>query len=220
MTSIYNLQPITNSAPEHIVENMRTWFDDIAFRLDELNRTKFTMLNHVRYEIATGLYFISENKLWAVSDYSSVRDFANKILGLKSVAVSMYIKVAKFLLCKDKPLNIFGNDDFTITQLYKMSQIALDDLRDYVNRRLIIPEMTAREIDAFVAEWKFKQQRKVNLDAINELYSAYKYNRSALDSYIGSNDTDRIKKIIDAIDSCVYNIVNEAKNVTEMNYGY
>ena len=214
MTSIYDLQPVTNSAPEHIVENMRTWFDDIAFRLDELTRTKFTMLNHVRYEIATGLYFISENKLWVVSDYSSVRDFADKILGLKSVAVSMYLKVAKFLLCKDKPLNIFGNDYFTITQLYKMSQIALDDLRDYVEHKMIVPEMTAREIDAFVAEWKFKQQRKVNLHTLNFLLKEFDKDCDKLRVAISGNE-DAIRLLDGLVEDVAY-IYNEAKSVTEM----
>ena len=214
MTSIYDLQPVTNSAPEHIVENMRTWFDDIAFRLDELTRTKFTMLNHVRYEIATGLYFISENKLWVVSDYSSVRDFADKILGLKSVAVAMYLKVAKFLLCKDKPLNIFGNDDFTITQLYKMSQIALDDLRDYVEHKMIVPEMTAREIDAFVAEWKFKQQRKVNLHTLNFLLKEFDKDCDKLRIAISGNDY--AIRLLDGLVEDVAYIYNEAKSVTEM----
>lgn len=218
--SVYDIKPMDNVTPDNVLEKMRIWFDDISARLEEITRSKASMLNVFRYEVATGLFVINENRLWVASSYSSIRDYSEQVLNLKGVGTTMYLKVAKFLLCKDKPENIFGNADFTITQLYKMSQIALDDLRDYVNRRLIIPEMTAREIDAFVAEWKFKQQRKVNLDTLTELHSAYKYNRSALDSYIGSNDTETIKKILTAIDSCVSNIVNEAKNVTEMDYVY
>lgn len=153
MSTVYDMKPVTIYAPDSKVENMRTWFDDIAFRLDEINRAKFSMLNPFRYEVAIGLYLISEYKLWTVSEYSSVRDFANKVLGLKSVAVTMYLKVAKLMLRKDAPLNIFGNDDFTITQLYKMSVLDVDELKVCVEDRIITPEMTIKEIESVISKW-------------------------------------------------------------------
>lgn len=217
MSTVYEI--ISEGKPDvvalhAVVENMRKRFDEIASRLEYLNGTKYTMLNHVRYEIATGLYVINTDNLVHVSDYLNVRDFADKVLGLKSVAVSMYLKVAKFLLCKDKPLNIFGNDEFTITQLYKMSQISLDDLRDYVEHKMIVPEMTAREIDAFVAEWKFKQQRKVNLHTLNFLLDEFDKDCDKLRVAISGND--EAIRLLDGLVEDVAYIYNEAKSVTEM----
>ena len=219
MSTVYEI--ISNGKPDvvalhAVVENMRSRFEEIASRLDELNRTKYTMLNHVRYEIAIGLYLINTDNLIHVSDYVSLRDYAEKALGLKSVSVTMYLKVAKFLLCKDKPLNIFGNDDFTITQLYKMSQIALDDLRDYVEHKMIVPEMTGREIDAFVAEWKFKQQRKVNLHTLDSLRDDFDVHYEELRTAIANNDNEGAYRLLEAIGDDVAYIYNEAKSVTEM----
>ena len=154
---------------EKTMQSMQARYSTIAKRIVEINNSRGSKLNSARYEIAIGLNIINENKLWVASEFKTIREFAEKVLGIKSGVTTIYLKVAKTLLCKDRPINIFGNQDFSINQLYRMANIDVNILKDLVEKGEIKPSMTVKEIDDYLSVYK-----KLSIKADFELNQFYR----------------------------------------------
>lgn len=133
----------------------RALLDSVEERLKELNTMPFARLNANRYEYSTLLYNLNTSMLWVYSghEYKTFREYCKAELSMSYEAVTMYLKTGKYMLMHDKPLNIFGNQEYSISKLYTLSVIPLNELRALAISRAITPEMTAREIQAFVREY-------------------------------------------------------------------
>ena len=134
---------------------LRLLLDRIEGQLKELNKMPYARLNSNRYEYSTLLYNLNTSMLWVYSghEYKTFRQYCKAELSMSYEAVTMYLKTGKYMLMHDKPLNIFGNQDYSISKLYTLSVIPLNELRALAISNTITPDMTARDIQAFVREY-------------------------------------------------------------------
>ena len=128
-----------NYREENLVKPLRELLGRVKGRLNELNEKPISKLNSSRYEFATILYKLNKSMLWVydVNNYNSFREWCKGELSVSTEFVTMYLKVAKFMLRFDKPFNIFDNQDYTISKLYSLSVIPVDELKDLANTHVI-----------------------------------------------------------------------------------
>lgn len=153
--NIYNIQSDVNNTMDKAMIEMKDSYNSIVSRLKEICNSKGAKLNSARYEIAIALRVVNDNKLYLAGNYKSIRVFAEDVVNLGSVSVTMYLKVANTLLLRDKPVNVFGNQDYSIIQLYEMSFLDIDDLKWLIEVKRISPKMSRMkikgEIDSFLS---------------------------------------------------------------------
>ena len=169
-SNIYEMVSTVDTTMDKAMQIMQIRFLSIVERIVAINNSRGSRLNSARYEVAMGLNVINENKLYVASEFKSIREFAEKILGINSGVTTIYLKVAKTMLCKDKPVNIFGNQDFTINQLYKMSNVDVSIVKELVEKGEIKPSMTVKQIDEYLSVY-----RKLSIKADFELNQHYRH---------------------------------------------
>lgn len=206
------LQEIQQHSKEDLAKCLK-----IAERLEALNRSKIARMTAVRYEIAVGLYVVNKERLYAGS-FESIYHFSNKVLGFKKVTTSMYIKVAKTLLRHDKPVNIWDNTDYGITQLYEMSKIPVEDLNNFIKDGSVKPTMTIDELQTFVRAYKQgKLQAKRDAEALamlpinkanEEFHAAYNILKEHL---VKSGDQEAAYKLLPVLMDAVVDLYNAKK---------
>lgn len=135
-----------------IFEKKMSLLTGITDRISDLNNSPFTAMNITRYEIAVGLFRVQTEKLYEVVErWTNVYEYAGEVLHFTKMTTSNYIRVARYYLQKDKPLNIFENDRFSITQLVEMCKADLEEVKAMVTSGTITPDMSVVAIREVIA---------------------------------------------------------------------
>lgn len=101
--------------------------------------------------IACELKRIKEDELYKEDGYTSVSDYASKVLGYSRANTSKLVNVAERFVEKGQKNSIFiditsDGDDFTVGQLTEMLSLPKDEIIEMVKDDEINPTMTAKEI--------------------------------------------------------------------------
>lgn len=212
-SNVYEMVSNVDTTIEKAMQSMQIKFLSIAERIVEVSKSKGAKLNSARYEIAIGLNIINENKLWVASGYKSIREFAEAMLGIKGGVTTIYLKVAKTLLCKDKPLNIFGNQDFSINQLYRMANVDVNILKDLVENGEIKPSMTVKEIDEYLSVYK---QLSIKGDfTLNQFYKNFCEHYHMLLRTLTDSEKQKYNSYMIFMKEAVEGLYNEALRILD-----
>lgn len=213
--NVYEMVSGVDTTMEKTMQNMQVKFLSVVERLVEVNKSKGSKLNSARYEIAIGLNIINENKLWIASEFKTIREFAEKILGIKAGVTTIYLKVAKTLLCRDKPINIFGNQDFSINQLYKMASVDVNILKDLVKKGEIRPSMTVKEIDEYLSVYK-RLSIKADFE-LNQCYENFCEQYHMMLNKLNSEEKIKFEHYMLFMKNAVEGLYNEALKLLDKN---
>lgn len=160
-----------------IFEKKTATITAIADRISDLNNGSFSPMNMTRYEIAVGLFRVQTEKLYeVVPRWNNVYEFAGEVLHFKKMTTSNYIRVARYYLHHDKPLNIFENDRFSITQLTEMCKAPVEDVKKLVEDKVIRPDMTVvaiREVITKHNEAKKATEEELKAQALEPIKQAH-----------------------------------------------
>ena len=199
-----------------IFEKKMSLLNGITERITDLNNSPFAAMNITRYEIAVGLFRVQTEKLYEVVEkWSNVYDYAGETLHFKKMTTSNYIRVARYYLHKDKPLNIFENDRFSITQLVEMCKADLEEVKAMVTSGTITPDMSVlaiREVIASHNNNKKQAEKTMKEEALLPIKEAHEdfhkaYNRLK-EHLIERGDTEGAEEMLPDIMDALVRIYN------------
>ena len=136
---------------------------DICERINELQHSKFSRLDVVRFEIATGLYIISTEKLYIGSAYKDMQELGKAVLGFTNMTTTGYVRVAKKFLLKERPASVFAVDgrDFNMTQLMALTKLSVDEVKSMLEAGTISYDTPVTAIKDAVKAVKDKQDKDI-----------------------------------------------------------
>lgn len=115
---------------------------DISVRISDLKCSVYWKLDASKFEVATALKIVHNEKLYVYAGCSTYTDYCKNILGFNKLSAAQYLRVAKTLLRPDMPRSIFteeGQPDFCMTQLVEMSALSIEELKDLIAQGMIYP---------------------------------------------------------------------------------
>lgn len=148
-------------------------------RIKYLDKSDFSKLDIVRFEIARGLHLIDVEKLYVVGGYNSISDYANSALGFNTSMTSSYVRVAKRFIKRNWPESVFssvdnpavGMEDFGVSQLIEMLRLSDDDIKDLMDSGRLTYSTSVPKIKALIKEYKAEKATREK-QAIEESYQA------------------------------------------------
>ena len=199
-----------------IFEKKMSLLTGITDRISDLNSSPFAAMNITRYEIAVGLFRVQTEKLYEVVErWTNVYEYAGEVLHFTKMTTSNYIRVARYYLQKDKPLNIFGNDRFSITQLVEMCRGNLEEVKAMVTSGTITPDMSSvaiREVIASSNKAKKDADKAMQEEALLPIREAHEdfhkaYNKLK-EHLIERGDTEGAEEMLPEIMDALVRIYN------------
>ena len=199
-----------------IFEKKMSLLTGITDRISDLNSSPFAAMNITRYEIAVGLFRVQTEKLYEVVErWTNVYEYAGEVLHFTKMTTSNYIRVARCYLQKDKPLNIFGNDRFSITQLVEMCRGNLEEVKAMVTSGSITPDMSSvaiREVIASSNKAKKDADKAMQEEALLPIREAHEdfhkaYNKLK-EHLIERGDTEGAEEMLPEIMDALVRIYN------------
>lgn len=121
--------------------------------------------------IACELKRIKDDELYTDDGYTSVSDYANKVLGYSRANTSKLVAVAERFVEKGQKNTIFLTEDgkdFTVGQLTEMLPLPKDEIIEMVNDGELTPKMTTKEIREQVKAHK-EVDEEIEEDTENEI---------------------------------------------------
>ena len=136
---------------------------DICQRMSELQHSRYSRLDAVRFEIATGLYIISTEKLYIGSAYKNMQEVGKSVLNFTSMTTTSYVRVARKFLDKTRPVSVFAenNRDFNMTQLIELSKLSVDEVKEMLEAGTVTFDMSAVDVKAAVRAVKEQQAKDI-----------------------------------------------------------
>lgn len=140
-----------------------------AFRNEELNESVRRIEVYARnakvayLQIAFELKVIKDNELYKDDGYSSVVEFAERVLNCSKSTTNRMIQVADSFLVNEgtKIKSVFaqGEEDFSFNQLREALSLGRQEVERLVNSGKLLPSMTVKEIRTVVQEEKNKEEK-------------------------------------------------------------
>lgn len=172
-------EPVPRLSPVEAMKAKAGRFNLLDQRIKYLDKSDFSKLDIVRFEMARGLYLINSEKLYVVGGYNSISDYANAALGFNSAVTSSYVRIAKRFIRRNWPETVFsstanpnvGMEDFGVSQLIEMLRLSDDDIKDLMDSERLTYSTSVPKIKALIKEYKAEKATREK-QAIEESYQA------------------------------------------------
>ena len=170
-------EPVRRLSPVEAMVVKSERFALLDQRIKYLDKSDFSKLDIVRFEIARGLYLINAEKLYVVGGYNSISDYAVASLGFNTAATSSYVRIAKRFIKRNWPETVFasvdnpnvGMEDFGVSQLIEMLRLSDDDIKDLMDCGRLTFSTSVPKIKALIKEYKAEKATREK-EAIEESY--------------------------------------------------
>lgn len=143
-------------------------FNLLDQRIRFLDKSDFSKLDVIRFEIARGLFLLDSEKLYVVGGYNSISDYGNAALSFNSSMTSSYVRIARRFIRRNWPETIFssvtnpnvGMEDFGVSQLIIMLGLSDDDIKALMSEGRLTYQTSIPRIKALIKEYKAEKAEK------------------------------------------------------------
>lgn len=220
-------EPVPRLSPVEAMKVRVGRFNLLDYRIKYLDKSEFSKLDIVRFEIARGLHLINAEKLYVVGGFNSISDYANNALGFNSAMTSSYVRVAKRFIRRNWPETIFssvanpnvGMEDFGVSQLIELLRLTDDDIKALMSDGRLTYSTSVPKIKALIKEYKVEkadQERQLveasyqTMDAAHEeFHTAYNELKAYL---LDKGDTEAANTLLPRIMDQVIIIYREGRD--------
>lgn len=179
--------PVPRLSPVEAMKAKAARFNLLDQRIRFLDKSDFTKLDVIRFEIARGLFLLDTEKLYVVGGYNSVSDYGKAALGFNSSMTSSYVRIARRFIRRNWPESIFssvtnpnvGVEDFGVSQLIIMLGLSDDDIKALMSDGRLTYTTSVPKIKALIKEHKAEKVNREKalieasyqtMDAAHEAY--------------------------------------------------
>ena len=135
------------------------------------DQIKVFNVNHDTFRVALCLQIIHNEKLYLDGGFKNVSEYGKKLLGMKTMTINNYVRVARKFLDPTTGTSIFSKngEDFGYTQLVSLLKLDPYDAKELFASGRISYNMSARDIKKTVDSYIEEKQREATEEMMSQL---------------------------------------------------